>query len=178
MSRWRARRKLEERRTSVGGITQDRRVSRRGSLKFSPPSACSSLSETSTGSRCWQVMTCIRTFARRVQTTKTRRGGGACGWRGGRLGRGECLVTGTTDVTAIHRRTEPCYLALVDKSMHPQYPSTGRSHLTAGLLPSLVPRTRLRDRSPHAVSPRSTLSSAFLRSKFLRWKSFFSRGSF
>lgn len=94
------------------------------------------------GSRCWQVMTCIRTSARRVQTTKTdRRGGeGACGWRGGGVGceEGECLVTGTTDVTAIHRRTEPCYLALVDKSMHPQYPSTGRSHLTAGL-PSLVP---------------------------------------
>lgn len=31
------------------------------------------------GSRCWQVMTCIRTSGRRVQTTKTDRRGG--GWR-------------------------------------------------------------------------------------------------
>lgn len=105
------------------------------------------------GSRCWQVMTCIRTSGRSFRRQR-RTGEEAAGGGGDRLRRGECLVTGTTDVTAIHRRTEPCYLALVDKSMHPQYPSTGRSHLTAGL-PSLVPRTRftrLRDRPPHAVS--------------------------
>lgn len=98
-------------------------------------------------------MTCIRApldaFRRQRRTgrgaTRARAGGGAS--------REEGLVTGTTDVTAIHRRTEPCFLSLVDKSMHRQYPSTGRNHLTAGR-PSLVPRAPLH--SPPAIPPATT----------------------
>lgn len=50
------------------------------------------------------------------------------------------LVTGTTDITAIYRGTELCFVtlyppssfpSLVDKSMHRQYPSTESSHPAA-----------------------------------------------
>lgn len=58
-------------------------------------------------------MTCIRTSAdafRRQRRTGGGNGGGRVGEKRRRRRR-RSLVTGTTDVTAIHRRTEPCFLA-------------------------------------------------------------------
>ena len=108
-------------------------------------------------------MTCIRTSADAFRDDKDGQGEAMAAdvWAGGE----GSLVTGTTDVTAIHRRTEPCFLAWsISQCTHnthrqgekpPNCRTTNRpSSSHEPVSPRLAPTTWL---PPHAVlaPPRS-----------------------